>query len=96
MKYFLLQFAQKINAGDAGIPTTGGDELLSNGLNLVYYLAGAIAVIVIISGGIFYVISNGDAGRVAKAKNLILYAVVGLILVMLAFAITNFVIGRFN
>lgn len=96
MNYYLLQFAQKIDAVDSGIPTMDGDTLLSNGLNLAYFLAGAVAVIVIIIGGVFYTISNGDAGRVAKAKNLILYAVVGLILVMAAFGITNFVIGRFN
>ncbi len=96
MKYFLLQFAQKIDAGEVGIPTGDGDDLLKNGLNLTYFLAGAIAVIVIIIAGIMYVVSSGDAGRVAKAKNLLLYSVVGLIIVISAFAITNFVIGRFN
>lgn len=93
---FLLHLAQKINAGDLGIPDANADTLLSNGFNTVYFIAGALAVIVIIVSGIFYVISNGDAGRVAKAKNYLTYAIVGLIVVMLAWAITNFVIGRFN
>ena len=96
MKHFLLQVAQKIDAGDAGIPTMSGDTLLSNGLNLVYFLAGAVAVIMIIFGGIYYTISGGDASRVAKAKNIITYSVVGLVIVLAAFGITNFVIGRFN
>ncbi len=95
MKNFLTQFAQKVDAGSAGIPTMSGDELLKNGLNLTYFLAGVIAVIVIIIAGIMYVSSSGDAGRVAKAKNLLLYSIVGLILVLVAFTITNFVIGRF-
>ena len=43
-----------------------------------------------------YVTSTGDAGRVTKAKNLLTYAIVGLIIILSAFAITNFVIGRFN
>lgn len=96
MKHFLLQFAQRIDAGEVGIPTTNGDELLRNGLNLTYFIAGALAVIVIIAAGIFYVISTGDAGKVAKAKNLLTYSIVGLIIIVSAFAITNFVIGRFN
>lgn len=96
MKNFLLQFAQKIDAGQVGIPTTSGDTLLANGLNLVYFLAGAICVIMIIIGGIYYVVSVGDPGRVTKGKNLLLYAVVGLVIIVSAFAITNFVIGRFN
>jgi len=96
MKNSLIQFAQKIDAGAVGIPTGSGDDLLKNALNLTYFLAGAIAVIVIIVAGVWYVASSGDAGRVAKAKNLLTYAIVGLIVVMSAFAITNFVIGRFN
>ena len=96
MKHFLLQFAQKISAGDSGIPVTDGNALLQNGLNLFYFLVGATAVIVIISAGIMYVISNGDAGKVAKAKNLLFYAVIGLVLVFAAFSITSFVIGRFK
>lgn len=96
MKDTLITFAQKIDASNAGIPTMGENTLLREVLNLTYFAAGAIAVIVIIASGIFYVISSGDPGRVTKAKNLLLYSVVGLILVMSAFAITNFVIGRFN
>ena len=96
MKYFLLQFAQKIDAPTNGIPTMTGDELLKNGLNLTYFLAGVIAVIVIIVAGLMYATSSGDSGRVAKAKNLLTYSIVGLIVVMSAFVITNFVVGRFQ
>ncbi len=95
MKNFLVQFAQKIDAGSSGIPTMSGDELLKNGLNLTYFLAGVIAVITIVIAGIMYTSSSGDAGRVAKAKNLLLYSIVGLVLVLVAFTITNFVIGSF-
>lgn len=99
MKYFLLQFAQRISTGDGGdvpgIPTPTGDELLTNILNLFYFIAGLTAVIVIIIAGLAYATSGGDAGRVAKAKNQILFAVIGLVVVLLAFSITNFVIGRF-
>jgi len=96
MIHFLTQFAQKIPAGSSGIPTMTGEQLLTNGLNLTYFLAGSIAVIVIVVAGIMYTTSSGDAGRVAKAKNLITYSIIGLVVVLTAFIITNFVIGRFN
>ena len=96
MKNILMTFAQQIDADKVGIPTMGENVLLREVLNLTYYAAGAIAVIVIIAAGIFYVISSGDPGRITKAKNLLLYSVIGLIIVMSAFVITNFVIGSFN
>jgi hypothetical protein len=96
MQYYLLKLAQTITPGqDVDIPSLSADEVLQNGLNIVYFLAGAIAVIVVIVGGIMYATSSGDSGAVTKAKNLILYAIVGLVVIFAAFAITNFVIGRF-
>ena len=96
MKHILLQLAQKIDAPSNNIPTMNGDDLLKNALNLTYFLAGVIAVIVIIVAGLMYATSSGDSGRVAKAKNLLTYAIVGLVVVMSAFVITNFVVGRFQ
>lgn len=96
LNYFVLKFAQTISADEAGVPSMDADALLQNGLNLTYFIAGSAAVIVIVVGGIMYAISSGDAGKVAKAKNLLTYAIVGLVIVLSAFAITNFVIGRFN
>lgn len=77
------------------LPTQSADELLKNGLNLAYGIAGILAVVVIILGGLTYVTSAGNSTSVTKAKNTILYAVVGLIVVIFAYAITNYVIGRF-
>lgn len=56
-------------------------------------LVGIIAGIILIYGGIQYVVSRGDDQAVSKAKSTILYAVVGLIVVGLAAAIVNFVVG---
>ena len=95
MLYYLLQFAQRIDAGETGIPQADADTVVTNILNGIYFIAGLVAVIVIIIAGLTFINSGGDSGRVAKAKNQILYAVVGLIVVISAFAITNFVIGRF-
>ena len=62
-------------------------------LNAVIGALGILAVVVIILGGVQYMTSSGDAGKVKKAKDTILYGVIGLIIVALAFAIVNFVIG---
>jgi TRAP-type C4-dicarboxylate transport system permease small subunit len=64
---------------------------ISNIVSVLLYLAGAIAVLVIIYGGIRYVTSTGDASRIKAAKDTILYAVVGLIVAILANAIVLFV-----
>ena len=74
----------------------GQDDLIAtvkNVLNAVYFWVGIIAVIFIIIGGVNYTISQGDPGKVAKAKSTMLYAIVGLVVSLLAFAITEFVLN---
>lgn len=61
--------------------------------NTVLYIVGIIAVIMLIIGGIRYVISGGDAKKVTDAKNTILYAIIGLVIAFFAYAIVNFVIS---
>ena len=61
--------------------------------NTVLYVVGIISVIMLIYGGLRYVISGGDSKKVTDAKNTILYAIIGLIISILAFAIVNFVIN---
>jgi hypothetical protein len=60
--------------------------------DLLLYLAGAIAVVMIILGGIRYASSNGDQNAVTGAKNTIMYAVIGLVVTILAYAIVHFVL----
>ena len=64
-------------------------------MNTLLFLVGALSTVMIIVGGIFYVISNGDSGKIARAKNTITYAVVGLVVAFVAFAIVNWVIKLF-
>ena len=64
--------------------------------NVMLFVVGAISVIMVIIGGLRYVISGGNNTNVTAAKNTILYAVVGLVISIMAFAIVNFVIGRFS
>ena len=63
---------------------------------MVFGVIGIIAVIMIIIGGVNYTMSQGDSTKVQKAKNTILYGIIGLVVVLLAFAIVNFVLGSLN
>lgn len=62
-------------------------------LNWVYGLAGLVAAGFIVYGAINYITANGDAGKATAAKQTITNAVIGLVLVLLAAAITNFIAG---
>ena len=57
---------------------------------------GAISIIMIVIGGIMFALSSGDAQKAAKARNTVLYAVVGLAVSLFASAIVNFVFNKFN
>ena len=76
---------------------TKGDKSLMKSIRTIISVAlgvlGVAAVIAIIIGGIQFVTSNGDAAKVKKAKDAILYGVIGLVVALLAFAIVSFVLG---
>ena len=55
--------------------------------NTILYIVGIIAVIMLIIGGIRYVISGGDSKKVTDAKNTVLYAIIGLVIALLSYAI---------
>lgn len=74
----------------------GSTGIFTTVSNVMLFAVGAISVIMIIIGGLRYVVSGGNTSNVAAAKNTILYAVVGIIVSMLAYAIINFVIASFS
>ncbi len=63
-------------------------------INIFSVVVGVVSVIMIIVGGFKYITSGGDSGNVSSAKNTILYAIVGLIIVALAQVIVQFVLNR--
>ena len=86
-----------------GFTSIGGDQSgpkledsIKTIVNVLLFVLGAIAVIMIIIGGIRYTTSNGDASSIKGAKDTILYAVVGLVVAILAYAIVNFVLTAFG
>lgn len=62
-------------------------------INVIIGIIGLVAVVVIILGGFQYMTSSGDSTKVKKAKDTILYGIVGLVIALLAYAIVNFVLG---
>lgn len=74
--------------------STQVDSIITTVINIISIVVGIVAVIMIIIGGFKYITSNGDSGAVSGAKNTILYAIVGLVVVALAQIIVRFVVNR--
>ena len=81
-------------AGGNASKTTDAGEIIQTIVRVLLFLIGAISVIMIIIGGFRYVVSQGDSGAVTSAKNTILYAVIGLVVAIFAWAIVDFVIDN--
>ncbi len=76
----------------AGSPTIDG--VVTAVVNTLSIIVGITAVVMIIIGGFKYVTSSGDANNVSSAKNTILYAIVGLVIVAMAQVIVRFVLHK--
>ncbi|CAN5657844.1 hypothetical protein BH23PAT2_BH23PAT2_06000 [soil metagenome] len=85
-------------ATDPGAGTVDAEErvngIIATVINVFSLVVGVISVIMIIIGGLKYITSGGDAGNVTGAKNTILYAVIGLVVVALAQIIVRFVLDK--
>ncbi len=85
-------------AQGAGTPTElfGEGSIFTTVVNILLFIIGAICVIMLIWGGIRYTTSAGNSASVTSAKNTIMYAIIGLIIAFLAFAIVNWVLGSIS
>lgn len=88
--------AVRIKSAEVNIPKVSSIDVLSGVMSGIYVVVGAIAVIIIILSSFTFASGAYDPAKIAKAKNTILYSVVGLIVVIIAFAITQFILGRFK
>ncbi|MEO5627555.1 MAG: hypothetical protein ABIQ89_01565 [Candidatus Saccharimonadales bacterium] len=75
-------------------PVSGSGSILARATQLVAVFTGVASVIAIIIGGFQYVTSGGDSQKTAKAKSVILYAVIGLVVAVSAQTILVFVINK--
>lgn len=75
--------------------TDNATNMIEIVVNTMIFLLGTVAVIMIILGGIKYATSNGDSSSIKSAKDTIMYAIIGLVVAILSFAIVNFVLDAF-
>ncbi len=74
--------------------TTKVNTLITDIVNIFSAVVGIVSVIMIIFGGFKYITSGGDTGNVSSAKNTIVYAVIGLVVVAMAQFIVQFVLNK--
>lgn len=86
------QIQTGINDTGSGGQTQSLSQTFKYVVNILLYIIGAISVIMLIFGGIRYATSAGNATSVTAAKNTIMYALIGLVIAVLAYAIVNFVL----
>lgn len=88
--------ASSARASSQPVDLFGTSGVFAEISRVLLFIVGAVAVIMIVIGGLRYVISGGDASQVQAAKNTILYALVGIIVAILAYAAVNFVVNSFS
>jgi intracellular septation protein A len=100
MEYQKLIAAKDKNSvfeGVAGKPANADavqSASVDKAFNNVFLWAGIICVAIIVAAGVTYVFSAGNSSLIAKAKNTLIYAIFGLVLIISSWAIVNFVIAR--
>lgn len=84
------------NPGEIAAATGGETSIRSLALRIVNYFLtflGLIAVVMVIYGGITYVIAAGEDEKIGNAKKIIMYALIGLVIVLVSFAVVNTILG---
>ena len=71
----------------------GDSSIVRRAINIMLFGVGVLSVVMLIFGGFRYVISGGKKESVTNAKNTILYAIIGLLVAVFAYAIINFILG---
>lgn len=74
--------------------TTRINDIITTVINIFSIIVGIVAVIMIIFGGFKYITSGGDSGNITSAKNTIIYAIIGLVVVALAQFVVQFVLDK--
>ncbi|MDO4902587.1 MAG: hypothetical protein Q4A21_03505 [bacterium] len=74
--------------------TPEAKSIVPNVIRILAWVVGVLSVIMIIWAGIQYVISSGDSGKIGKAKNTLIYAVVGLVIAISAGAIVSYILNK--
>ncbi len=81
-------------SGGSTNPLTGSNGLLRGIAGIIALVTGVIAVVIVIIGGLRFVLAGGDPGKVKSARDTIVFAIVGLVVIVLADSIISLVISR--
>lgn len=93
VKTLALQLAQIPDGKVPNVPKVSlTQDAVNNLASGVFFIAAAVSVIFVIIGGIRYIMSQGDAQNLTRAKNTILYSLIGLVVVVSAFVIVQIII----
>lgn len=88
------QFCKDVNENKGTDRILGPTGIVTQITQTIIYITGAISVIMIVVGGLKYVLSAGDSAGVQSAKNTILYAIIGLVVTIFAQVIVSFVLSK--
>ena len=81
-------------SADGSDPIAGKEGIIMRVVNILSYVVGAASVIMVIYGGMKYVLANGDSNSISTARNTILYALIGVVVFLFSQLIIRFVISR--
>jgi len=94
----VVNFIAKVYTGAElsgfGLPALAADTVLQTGLNMFYFVVGVASVIVMIIAGYMFTVGGSEPSSIAQAKNMIYYSVAGLVVSILAFTITSFIMDK--
>lgn len=85
-----------VDCSNTNVNNTNIAQVARDIVNIFSIVVGGVAIIMIIYGGFRYITSGGDTNRVSGAKNTLIYAIIGLIIVALAQLIVHFVLSQTN
>jgi len=85
-----------LSNADVGLSKSSLVDMIANIVKTGLTLVGAIALAMLVYGGFMYVTAAGDDSQIKKAKNIIVYAIIGIIVIGLAYSLVAFVIGAFG
>lgn len=85
--------ATQVPISEALPNVTADSDRIQTAVSIVFGIMGAVAVLIIVIAGIRFIISRGDPQAIATARRAILYSVIGLVVLVLAFSIVSFVIN---
>lgn len=90
------QVLQGISVSGSNCDTSGVDSAVNAAVTILSYVVGIVAVIMIIIAGFKYLTSGGDANKVGSAKSTLIYAIIGIVIAVLAQVIVHYVVNTAN